>query len=177
MKKLEFERKIKHNPRPVVVDLWAPWCSPCRAMAPAFKEISQKYAGKVDVIKINADESQDVLKSLNVMSIPTVIGFSGGNEVLRRSGLQTSGLLDFFFEATLNGEKPAVRPPAPATRIIRTILGTALLLVGWLRFDSIPLMILGGLVVFSGYYDRCPIMRALLPRLKNFFKPQKQAGG
>jgi len=64
MKKLEFERKIRNNPRPIIVDLWAPWCTPCKAMAPAFKQVSQNYNGKVDVLKINADESPDVLKAL-----------------------------------------------------------------------------------------------------------------
>ena len=175
MKKLEFERKIRNNPRPVIVDLWAPWCTPCKAMAPAFKQVSQNYNGKVDVLKINADESPDVLKALNVMSIPTVLGFSGGNEIMRRTGVQTQGMLEFFFESTLKGEKPAIMPPAPATRLIRTILGLAVLLVGWLVYHSVPIIVLGGLVVFSGYYDRCPIMRALIPRVKTLFRSGKSA--
>ena len=82
-------------------------------------------------LKINADESNEVMKYLGVMSIPTVIGFASGNEILRRSGMQTQGMLDFFFDATVNQKKPAIMPPAPATRVIRTILGLAILVLGW----------------------------------------------
>jgi len=169
MKNLEFKRKIKTNIRPVVVDLWAPWCTPCKVMAPAFKEVSQNYNGKVDILKINADESPDVMKELQVMSIPTVIGFSNGTEILRRSGMQTAGMLDIFFQATLNGIKPAIMPPAPAARIFRTIIGLGVVLLGWFTSQSILIMVLGGLIIFSGYYDRCPIFKAIFPRIKSIF--------
>lgn len=169
MKNLEFKRKIKTNRKPVVVDLWAPWCTPCKVMAPAFKEISQKYNGKVDVLKINVDESPEVMKELQVMSIPTVIGFSNGSEILRRSGMQTAGMLDFFFEATMKGEKPAILPPAPVVRIFRTIIGFGVIMLGWFTGKSILLIVLGGLIIFSGYYDRCPIFKAIFPRIKNVF--------
>ncbi len=173
MKKFEFQRKIKNNPRPIIVDLWAPWCTPCRAMEPAFKQSSQKYSGRVDVLKINADESPEIMKELGVMSIPTVIGFANGVEILRRSGMQTQGMLDFFFDATFNQKKPAVMPPAPAARVIRTILGASLLIAGWFIDRSILLMVLGGLVIFSGYYDRCPVFIALAPRVKSLFQNAK----
>lgn len=176
MKKLEFQRKIKYNPRPIVVDLWAPWCSPCKAMAPAFKEVSQKYSGQVDVLKINADDSPDVMKELGVMSIPTTIGFAKGEEILRRTGMQTQSMLEFFFDATLSQKKPAVMPPAPATRVIRTILGLGVATLGWFVLDrSILIVIAGGIILFSGYYDRCPIFRAIAPRIKAIFQPSKKA--
>ena len=174
MKKLEFERKIKYNPRPIVVDLWAPWCSPCKAMAPGFKEISQKYSGQVDVLKINADDSPDVMKELGVMSIPTVIGFAKGEEILRRTGMQTQRMLEFFFETTLSQIKPAIMPPAPAARVFRTILGLAVAALGWFVGHSIWIVIIGGIVVFSGYYDRCPIFRAIAPRIKTLFLPSEK---
>ncbi|MBA4386113.1 MAG: hypothetical protein C0410_15360 [Anaerolinea sp.] len=175
MKKLEFQRKIKYNPRPIVVDLWAPWCSPCKAMAPGLKEISQKYSGQVDVLKINVDDSPDVMKELGVMSIPTVIGFAKGEEILRRTGMQTQGMLDFFFETTLSEKKPALMPPAPATRVFRTILGLGVAALGWFVGHSIWIVIVGGLVIFSGYYDRCPIFRAIAPRIKLIFQSSKKA--
>ncbi len=170
MKKLEFQRKIKTNSRPIVVDLWAPWCSPCKAMAPAFKEVSQKYSGQVDVLKINADDSPDVMKELGVMSIPTTIGFAKGEEILRRTGMQTQGMLEFFFETTLSQKKPAIMPPAPAARFFRTILALGVAALGWFVFNhSILIMIAGGIILFSGYYDRCPIFRAIAPRIKAIF--------
>lgn len=174
MKKLEFQRKIKYNPRPIIVDLWAPWCSPCKAMAPGFKEISQKYSGQVDVLKINVDDSPDVMKELGVMSIPTVIGFAKGEEILRRTGMQTQGMLEFFFETTLSQKKPAIMPPAPATRLFRTILGLAVAALGWFVGQSIWIAIIGGIIVFSGYYDRCPIFRAIAPRIKTLFQNSKK---
>jgi thioredoxin 1 len=174
MKKLEFQRKIKYSPRPIIVDLWAPWCSPCKTMAPGFKEVSQKYNGQVDVLKINADDSPDVMKELGVMSIPTVIGFAKGEEILRRTGMQTQGMLEFFFETTLSQKKPAIMPPAPAARVFRTILGLAVSALGWFVGHSIWIVIIGGIVVFSGYYDRCPIFRAIAPRIKSLFQPSKK---
>ena len=175
MKKLEFLRKVKYNPRPIVVDLWAPWCSPCKAMAPGFKGVSQKFSGQVDVLKINVDESPDVMKEVGVMSIPTVIGFAKGEEILRRTGMQTQGMLEFFFETTLSQKKPAIMPPAPTTRIFRSILGLAVAALGWFVGHSILIVIIGGIVVFSGYYDRCPIFRAIAPRIKSLFQPSKKA--
>jgi thioredoxin len=81
-----FFNKLKNNPRPVVVDLWAPWCGPCKAMEPAFKAAGEKFAGKVDVLKINADESPDVLKELGVRAIPTVISFAHGEAIVGGPG-------------------------------------------------------------------------------------------
>jgi len=177
MKKLEFQRKIKYNPRPVVVDLWAPWCSPCKAMAPGFKAVSQKYSGQVDVLKINVDESPEVMKELGVMSIPTVVGFAKGEEILRRTGMQTQGMLEFFFETTLSQKKPAIMPPAPAARVFRTLLGLGVAAVGWFAWQSILIVAAGGIIVFSGYYDRCPIFRAIAPRIKNLFTAPKKTAG
>jgi thioredoxin len=171
MKNFEFERRIKNNQKPIIVDIWAPWCVPCQAMAPAFKQTSHKYNGRVDVLKINADESPDVLKELGVMSIPTLIGFAKGAEIYRRSGMQTQSMLDFFFETTVNQMKPVISPPAPATRVIRTILGITVIAIGWWFMDhSILVMAIGGLVIFSGFYDRCPIFRALALRVKSLFQ-------
>lgn len=175
MKKQEFLRKIKYNSRPVVVDLWAPWCSPCKAMAPGFKEVSQKFSGQVDVLKINADDSPDVMKYLGVMSIPTVIGYAKGEEIVRRTGMQTQGMLEFFFETTLSQKKPAIMPPAPAARLFRTVLGLGIAALGWFVWHSILIAIVGGVVIFTGYYDRCPVFRAIAPRIKNLFQRSKKA--
>lgn len=138
-------------------------------MQPALDEMIEKYRGRVDVLKVNADESPEVLKELGIMSIPTLVGFAGGKEILRRSGVQTSGMLDFFFTATFNQTKPAIMPPAPAARIFRTLIGVTLLGLGWYLWRSPWVMAAGGLVVFSAFYDRCPIMNALLPKIKNLF--------
>ena len=174
MKRSEFLNKIKHNRRPVVVDLWAPWCTPCKVMKPALSQVEKQYAGKVDILKVNIDESAEVAKELHVMSIPTLVGFADGREIIRRTGVQTQGMLEAFFDATYKQEKPAIMPQAPATRLWRTVLGLGALVLGWYLDRSIWLMILGGLIIFSGYYDRCPIMNFLLPKIKSFFRPPKK---
>jgi thioredoxin 1 len=173
MKTLEFQRKLKTNPRPIIIDLWAPWCKPCRAMEPVFKQVSTKYAGQVDVLKINADESPDVLKTLGVMSIPTVIGFANGKEILRRTGMQSANTLDIIFDATLHQRKPVVMPPTPIDRLIRSVGGSALIVIGWFANRSIILMVLGAVLLFSAFYDRCPIYRAVATRVKELFQRSK----
>jgi len=166
MKAAEFQRKIRSSDHPVIVDLWAPWCRPCRAMEPGFKQISDKYAGQVEVLKINADESPEVLKSLGVMGIPTVIGFAGGKEIIRRTGMQAPDALDVIFDSTLHQRRPAVMPPAPIHRILRTIAGFFLLTFGWFSGQSVLLMVLGAIVLFSAFYDRCPVYRAVAAKVK-----------
>jgi thioredoxin len=168
----EFNNKVSTHQQPIVVDLWAPWCTPCKAMAPSVTQISQKYKGKVDVLKINVDESPEVMKELGVMSIPTMIAFAKGSEVMRRTGMQTIGMLDFFFNAAYNEKKPDIMPPAPLARIVRTILGLGVLVLGWFFDRSILIMFLGGSLLFSAFYDRCPIFRAIFPKIKRLFIKQ-----
>lgn len=172
MKREEFFSKLRRASRPVIIDLWAPWCGPCRAMEPAFKQASQKYAGKVDVWKINADESPDVLKSLGVMGIPTVIAFDKEKEILRRTGMQTPDMLEILFDSALNRRRPDIIPPAPMDRILRTGAGLFLLGIGWFYQLSWSwlIMLLGAVVVFSAFYDRCPVYRVVAPKVLSLFR-------
>jgi thiol-disulfide isomerase/thioredoxin len=167
----------------VIVYFWALWCAPCRAMAPAFKQVSQKYQGQVDALKINADESPEVLKILGVKGIPTVSGFAGGREIMRRTGMQSAEVLDILFDAALHQRKPAVVPPASIPRWIRFAAGLVVIALGRYFWQSIPFVIVGGILLFSAFYDRCPIYRAVVPRLATLFqlsrlrKPLKNSHG
>lgn len=73
-------------PRPVLVDFWASWCGPCRAIAEDIEQLEQKFNGKADVYKVNVDEEMALAKRYRVMSIPCVIIFQNGQEAIRLLG-------------------------------------------------------------------------------------------
>ncbi len=173
MNKNEFYARINKSPRPMIVDLWAPWCIPCRKMRPAFKQVSQKYENQVFVLKINADESPDVLKSLGVRGIPTVIGFSHGKEIMRKTGMQSAQMLDLIFDAALNERKPIIMPLAARDRVLRVLGGLVLLILGWVIGHSIIFLAPGTILLFAAVYDRCPVYRAVMPRLTSLFRKAK----
>ena len=82
----EFERHIARSQLPVLVDFWAPWCGPCRMMAPAFEQAAAELGPRVQLVKVNTEEAQGVGARLNIRSIPTLALFVGGREVARQAG-------------------------------------------------------------------------------------------
>lgn len=82
----EFERHVARSQLPVLVDFWAPWCGPCRMMAPAFEQAAQQLEPRAQLVKVNTDEAQGVGARLNIRSIPTLALFVGGREVARQAG-------------------------------------------------------------------------------------------
>jgi thioredoxin len=172
MNKETFLTQIKNNPRPVVVDVWAPWCMPCRAMAPALERVGKKFDGQVDLWKLNPDEDPELVRALRVMSIPTMIAFRGESEVDRHTGTQNEEMLTRFFDSALTGEvtRAAI---APSARALRLLAGTVIAIAGWSAGDNLLLVLLGGLIAFSAVYDRCPIYQAVSQRIKGLIKPNR----
>jgi thioredoxin 1 len=73
-----FEREVLQSATPVLIDLWAPWCGPCRAIAPVVDELSREYAGKLKVVKMNVDDNPQTPSRYGVRSIPNLLLFKGG---------------------------------------------------------------------------------------------------
>ena len=82
----QFEQHVANSELPVVVDFWAPWCGPCRAMAPAFGQASAQLAGRALLVKVNSDDNPELSARFGIRSIPTLIRLDRGHEVRRQSG-------------------------------------------------------------------------------------------
>jgi len=81
-----FEREVLGSDVPVVLDFWAEWCPPCRALAPTFEELAKQYAGRVRFLKLDVDNNPEVSQRYGIKGIPTLVFFDGGREVERVVG-------------------------------------------------------------------------------------------
>lgn len=84
-----FEQDVLKSPDPVLVDFWAPWCGPCRMLAPVVEELAKEYAGKVRVGKLNTDEHPNAPSRYKVAAIPTLLFFKGGKVVEQLVGVHS----------------------------------------------------------------------------------------
>jgi len=96
-----FGEMLNDGGTPMLVDFWAAWCGPCKAMAPAFEQAARALESKVRFAKINTDDEQQVAQSYNTRSIPTMILSDDGREVARHSGAMSAGDIQHWVESHL----------------------------------------------------------------------------
>jgi len=168
-----FFESLNSNPHPVGVDFWASWCAPCRAIGPVVEKVGKEYIGSVDLWKVNADEQPELLRSLHIYDIPTLIAFHRGQEVGRRTGAASALAISSLFRSALSGEKPERAVPELNERFLRLGAGLALVSLAILSgFSGTGLLVagLGAVIMFTGVYDRCPIYRMVSARLIELFQ-------
>jgi thioredoxin 1 len=96
-----FDSDVLNSEKPVLVDFWAPWCSPCRMVAPVIEELADSYAGRMVIGKLDVDENGPIAGQYGVMSIPTLAVFKGGKLVDKITGFRGKPDLVKMIEAQL----------------------------------------------------------------------------
>src|SRR5207302_8488263 len=92
----DFDRLVAQASLPTVVDYWAPWCGPCRMVAPEVQKVAARQAGRMIVVKVNTDELSDLGQRFGIRSIPTMAVFAGGKEVGRTAGARPAEDIEAF---------------------------------------------------------------------------------
>jgi len=97
----DFDRLVTAASLPIIVDYWAPWCGPCRMVAPELQKVAARQAGRVLVLKVNTDELSDLGERFGIRSIPTMAVFSGGKEIARTSGARPAADIEAFLDQSV----------------------------------------------------------------------------
>lgn len=96
-----FDKEVLRSDKPVLIDFWAPWCMPCKIIAPAVEKLAEEMKGSVSVFKSNVDESPEIATDLSVLNIPTLILFKGGQEVARMIGVNSKEAIEAKIKSVL----------------------------------------------------------------------------
>ncbi|MDO5706552.1 MAG: thioredoxin [Paracoccus sp. (in: a-proteobacteria)] len=97
----EFDAQVRQADTPVLVDFWAEWCGPCKQIGPALEELSEEFAGKIKIVKVNVDENPDTAAGLGVRGIPALFMFKDGEVVSNRMGAAPKAALKSWIEESV----------------------------------------------------------------------------
>ncbi|OGA32508.1 MAG: thioredoxin [Betaproteobacteria bacterium RIFCSPLOWO2_12_FULL_64_23] len=96
-----FETEVLQAQSPVLVDYWAEWCGPCKAIAPTLEEVAKEYSGKLKVAKVNVDENQEIPRRYGIRGIPTLMLFKNGNMEATKVGALSKSQLTAFLDSNI----------------------------------------------------------------------------
>jgi thioredoxin len=137
-------------PEAEVIDVWAPWCGPCRAMAPALDKVAAEFEGRVRLTRVNADEQPQEAERLGVLGLPTLVARRGGVEVGRHAGGLNEAAIRRIFEQVAAGA--AVTPPraSAADLVLRFGVGAAFTAIGLVPPIKPAALVIGALFLGWG---------------------------
>ena len=96
-----FDAEVLNSKEPVLVDFFAEWCGPCKALAPSIDKVAEELTGKLKVVKVDVDSSPGITTKYKIQAMPTLVLFAGGKEVNRRTGLMPKNALESWVKTTV----------------------------------------------------------------------------
>ncbi len=98
----QFEQEVLNSTNPVFVDFWAEWCAPCKAVSPTVEELSGEYKDKVDFVKVDVDQNNELAQKYNIFSIPTLAIFANGKVIAQIAGAASKDKIRSYIDSNVN---------------------------------------------------------------------------
>ncbi len=137
-----------------VIEVWAPWCRPCRAIQPLVEETATDFADRVELSRINADQAPERVRELRVGGVPTLIALHGDTEVARLTGTPSKEAIESLFAVAAGGQNGEAGPRSSTDRSLRLIAAAAVMVIGLVSGPSVVLMIVAAGIAASALPGR-----------------------